>query len=129
MAKITIVGDAVVITSAAKLEDLELVQKYRPEALVLKDEEGNEVFAVGVGGSSINNWGVEFNSATHDERKLATITGVIKGYDGEGDVRELVADEFGVVFANLNKIEETLPTVIREIKDQRTALIAGITVL
>ena len=35
MAKIVIAGDAVVITSALKLEDIKTIAKYNPKALTL----------------------------------------------------------------------------------------------
>ena len=43
MAKITIAGDAAVVTSAMKLEDIKTIEKYRPKELVLKGgEDGKE---------------------------------------------------------------------------------------
>lgn len=43
MAKIVIAGDAVVVTSAMKLEDIKTIEKYRPKELVLKGgEDGKE---------------------------------------------------------------------------------------
>ena len=39
MAKIVIAGDAVVVTSAMKLEDIKTIEKYRPKELVLKGGE------------------------------------------------------------------------------------------
>ena len=39
MAKITIAGDAAVVTSAMKLEDIKTIEKYRPKELVLKGGE------------------------------------------------------------------------------------------
>ena len=42
MAKVVIAGDAVVITSSMKLEDLLTIAKYRPDALVLKGGEDNK---------------------------------------------------------------------------------------
>mgnify|MGYP007102082194 CR=1 FL=1 len=48
MAKITIAGEAVIITSALKLEDIKKVQKYRPKELVLKGgEDGKEADKLG----------------------------------------------------------------------------------
>ena len=49
MAKIVIAGDAVVVTSAMKLEDIKTIEKYRPKELVLKGgEDGKEpIFGVG----------------------------------------------------------------------------------
>ena len=58
MAKIVIAGDAIVVTSALKLEDIRAIEKYRPNELVLKGgEDGKEpIFAVGTtaGAGNIN---------------------------------------------------------------------------
>mgnify|MGYP000937705903 CR=1 FL=1 len=58
MAKIVIAGDAVVVTSAMKLEDIKTIEKYRPKELVLKGgEDGKEpIFGVGTthGAGNIN---------------------------------------------------------------------------
>lgn len=49
MAKIVIAGDAIVVTSAMKLEDIKTIEKYRPNALTLMGgEDGKEpIFAIG----------------------------------------------------------------------------------
>ena len=49
MTKITIHGDALVLTSGLKLETLRKTKKYRPDALVLRDKEKNPVFSIDVG--------------------------------------------------------------------------------
>ena len=50
MSKAIIAGEAVVVTSSMKLEDLETIAKYRPEALTLKGgEDGKEpIFAISI---------------------------------------------------------------------------------
>ena len=89
-AKVTIVGNAVVITSSMKREDLCTIKKYRPDALVLKGgEDGREpIFGISVGTccGSINSVGATFGGETHDEAKLATITLTACGV--EGDIKE-----------------------------------------
>lgn len=129
--KITIVGDAVVITSALKLKDIEKIEQNRPEALVVKGgEDGKEpVFSVGTttGSGRINQYGASFGSETHDEAKLATITmSLCEGFSG--DVREYVADELGAAVTYLEKLEETIPGVLEEIAAERASVLEHITV-
>lgn len=130
MAKITVAGDAVVVTSAMKLEDLRTIAKHRPKALVLLGgDDGKEpVFAIcpscGVG--CINNSGAEFGAETRDEAKLATITMIAPRIDG--DVVEYVADQLGTALMNLNKLEEKLPAVLAEIEAELAAVKSAITV-
>lgn len=131
MAKITVAGEAVVITSAIKLEDYEKVAKYRPAALTLMGgEDGKEpIFRVAVcpcGKGCINQYGAEFCTATHDDRKLASITMVFAG-EGE-NIKDAVADEIGPALLNLNKIEETIPAVLREIDAEKAKIMESITV-
>lgn len=131
MAKIVIAGEAVVITSSMKLEDLRTIAKYRPEALVLKGgEDGKEsVFAIGVarsGAGEISKYGAAFATESHDDEKLATITLVNNCADG--DVREAVAESVGTAIINLNKLEETLPAVLAEIAAEKEAVLSHITV-
>ena len=75
MAKIIIAGNVFVVTSSHSLESIKLLEKYRPDALILKDDKGEPVFKVGTGtNASINKNGVCFNAATHDDQKLACMT-------------------------------------------------------
>ena len=66
MAKITIAGDAVVITSAMKLEDIKTIEKYRAKALQLMGGENNKevIFAMGTtrGTGSISKYGASLSA-------------------------------------------------------------------
>lgn len=130
MAKIIVAGDAVVITSAMKLEDLRTIAKYRPEALVLKEKEDMEpIFAIGVaeGHGHINKYGAVFGAETRDEDKLATIT-VVANVPRDADIKEFITDELGFALINLNKLEETLPDVLTKIKEEKKSIMDSITV-
>ena len=131
MAKITIAGEAVVITSALKREDIELLEKYRPDALILKGgEDGKKpIFRIATttGAGDINKYGASFGGETHDEAKLATIT-MMSGVVGE-DIREAVAEKVGTAILNLNKLEATLPEVLDEISAEKAAILDNIQVI
>lgn len=131
MAKITIAGEAVVITSALKREDIELLEKYRPDALILKGgEDGKKpIFRIATttGAGDINKYGASFGGETHDEAKLATIT-MMSGVVGE-DIREAVAEKVGTAILNLNKLEATLPEVLEEISAEKAAIMDNIQVI
>ena len=131
MAKITIAGDAVVVTSSVKLEDYQKIAKYRPEALtLLGGEDGKEpIFGVAIvkeGSGNINQYGVEFSSSTRNDEKLACLTMVYSGT--AGDIKEAVADRIGVAILNLSKLEEKVPAVLAEIEAEKAAIIDSITV-
>lgn len=130
--KITIAGDAVVLTSALKLGQLETISKYRPKSLTLMGGENNkeEVFKVGVGArgteGSVSKYGATFTSETHDAEKLACITMNLTG--ATGDIKEYVADKLGAAVINLNKLEAAWPAVLAEIEAEKAQVLSNITV-
>lgn len=129
MAKITIAGKAVIVTSELKLEDIKTVEKYRPKALTIYGgEDGKDpifVIKTGVCGG-INKYGACFADATRED-KLATIT-LVTDYD-EDNIEEYVADLLGSAIINLNALEETLPEVISDISAEREKVMNNITVV
>lgn len=128
MSKISVCGDAIVITSSMKLSDLRTIERFRPEALAVLDEDKEVVFAIGTtnGCGTVNEYGMSFGSETHDENKLATIT--MCGREIAGDVKEYIADNFGGVIAKLNELEEKLPEVLRDIQTAKQRVMDSITV-
>lgn len=132
MAKITIVGDAVVVTSSMKLEDLKTISKYRPEALILKGgEDGKEpVFGISVvprGMGELSKYGASFGSESHDDSKFATITMHMNCGDVD-DVKEAVADQLGATITNLTNLEKSLPDILSEIATEKAAVMNSISV-
>lgn len=131
MAKITITGDAVVITSALKLEEIKKVAKYRPKALSLfGGEDGKEeIFRIGAtnGKGSIGKYGAEFSGEARDGSGLATITTIIQGV--EGDIKEVVADTYGLWVNSLNKLEEGTLPILAEIEEEHQQILDNIELL
>ena len=129
MAKITIVGDAVVVSSALKLDDIKTIEKYRPKALVLKGGENGEepVFAIGTtnGMGNINEVGASFGRESYDDEKLAVITMCTNGVAVD-NIKEWVVDRIGGAIINLNKLEAQLPGVLTEIKIERDKVLESI---
>jgi len=114
MATITIAGNSYVITSTVSMADLETVKKYRPSALAIVDSETKEtLFKVGIGSSSVSDYGVSFGGASNDDKKLATATLSIPA-DIE-DAKEYVLDKGGLAIANLNKVEAVIAAALDEI--------------
>lgn len=122
MAKVRILGDAGVITSSHKLEDIKKLQKYNPEALKLRKENGNgekvAVFAIGVGDTPhCSQYGITFATAERDGSGKASLTFVIPA-DVE-EVKEWVEEEFGRALNYLNEIEAGLNTAIEKVNAER----------
>lgn len=130
MAKITVAGNAVVVTSAMKYDDLKTIAKYRPEAMTLMGgEDGKEpIFAVSVckGNGEINQYGATFGLG-HDAERRATITKNFEHAE-DGDIKEIVADKIGSAIIKLEKLEAVLPDVLAEIAAEKSFVMDSITV-
>ena len=130
MAKMNIAGNALVITSTMTMDQLNMVKKYRPKALKLMGGENNkeEIFCIDTctGNGGISAYGAVFGSATHDAEKKACITIVLEGVTG--DIKEYVADTYGEAVTYLTQMEATLPAVLAEITEQKSAIMAAISV-
>ena len=128
MAKVTIAGNSFIVTSELTMEDLEAVRKYRPKALALTDPETKEeLFKVGVGASSIGDYGISFGGVSNDEEKLATATLPIPA--GTEDAKQYVLDKAGLALAQLNLVEVSIAAALDEIKDERDKIAGNITVI
>lgn len=131
MSKVTILGNAVVVSSSMKFDDLLTIKKYRPDALTLMGGKDNEepVFCVDVGDGmcgEINNFGAYFCNTTNDSEKKACITMCFA--DAGENIKEFVADQIGSAIMNLNKLEQLLPNVLEEIKAEKAAIMQNITI-
>ncbi len=129
MAKIVIAGDAVVVKSELKLEDIKTIAKYQPKALVLMGGEDNkeQLFRIGVttDAGDINVNGASFGKADADGK--ATITMVMTGVPTE-KAKDWVADKLGAAIMNLNALEGKLPEVLSGISAQRATVMENISV-
>lgn len=127
MAKMKKFGEAVVITSEVKLEDLRKVAKYRPKDLILfGGEDGKEpIFGVGLSKSRygrIDKQSVEFGGC--DENGFAQVT---LTYDGPADdVKAQLADSYGPQLMMLSKIEEGITASIAQIDADVAAIMGNI---
>lgn len=129
MAKVKKFGEAVVITSEAKLEDIRKIAKYRPKALVVMGgEDGKEpVFAVGLSAKrsgSINSFSVDFGGC--NEEGFAQVTVNYCGPDT--DVKAHLADSIGPQISMLSQLEAAWPAVIAEIDAEVAGIMANIEV-
>lgn len=129
-ASIKIAGAACVVESDAKLENIKLLEKFRPNALKLFEGEGDkkeEVFVVGStkGTGSINAYGASFGAATTASGN-ATITIMVP--EGTSDPKEWALDKIGVAILHLNKVEAQFAAAIEEVQKEQSDIKACITV-
>lgn len=127
--KICITGDAYTLTSDISVNDISLLKRYNPEALQIKDENGNVKFAVDYaeGKPQTAPFCIVFGGFTRDEEKKATATGALPaGMNTNEQAKEYVAEIFGKIIANLKAMEATIPIEAAKILGERKALIDSI---
>lgn len=130
MAKIIVVGDAMIIESAHALETIKTLEKYRPKALALFDATGeNEVFRVGTtdGEGKINAYGASFGSVSRNGEDRAVITMKIPAE--VTDVYAYIEDIVGTAIINLNKIESQFDEALAGVDADRTVIRDSITIM
>lgn len=128
MAKITIAGNAMVVTSDYTTEQIKKLEKYLPKALVLVDAKTDEeVFKVGTAKSgNINKFGVSFDGVSRDGEAKACLTLQIPS-DVE-DAVKFVADNYGTALMYLNEVEAALPDALEDVEAQQAKILANITI-
>ena len=127
--KISIVGDAYVLTSEITTEQILLLEKANPAALKVIDKETKaQKFAINhrLGNSSVTEFGITFGGTTRDDAKKATVTGTLP--TGTADAKAYVADKLGAAVVYLKQLEETVPVEAKKIADARKSLIESISV-
>lgn len=130
MARIIIAGNAMVIESAHTLDTIKTLEKYRPKALTLYDEDGKtEMFKVGTttGKGSINAYGASFGSASKNEEKKAIITMDLPA--GTTDAKAYAEDAIGVAIIYLNRVEEQFAEAMASVAEEKETVRSNITVM
>ncbi len=131
--RVAIIGGALALTSSLKVEDIGILTKYAPDALRVKDEEGNDVFAVtyNEGNPSINNKGIVFSGTSLTGEGNATLTVNIdtEGETGVEAIKDAVADIIAVPAKYLAEIEAAAPAVLADVAEKRAQLKNSIQVL
>ena len=76
MSKITLNATTFDLISTLSLDDIKLLEKQNPDALAIKDKDGDIQFVVKTGGTmgSISQYGIVFANKTRDGKAVLTYT-------------------------------------------------------
>lgn len=133
MAQIKIAGSAMVLTSGVKLEDIQLLEKYNPDALKLyrTDEDGKKecVFTVKTAAcGGIGPRAAIFDAASLDGNGLATFTTDVPVGVTPENLKEKVADLIGNGVILLNEVEAQIPAAVEAVKANQASVMESIIV-
>lgn len=126
MANVKILGDVFQIKSTLTEKAIKKAESYDPNILKLKDKDGNELFAVGLGNASISKYGICFGATDeNDGRVFATI----EETGGSTLKKEDIVENFATVLLNLNRIEKQVQENMELISAAETELMDNIEVM
>lgn len=130
--KATTLGNAVILTSTLKLDDIKKVKKYNPDALqLLGGEDGKDpIFGFGVaeGPGRVGKFGIEFSTTPNAEGKAIVTLMLQEGEVEPGNVKEYIADKIGSALIMANQIEAKVPQAVAEIDRQVASIMDSIIV-
>lgn len=121
-------GNTLTITSAVTVEQIQKLGKYNPAALHLYEEKNDKkvpVFGVCAdlnGVPAVGSLGVCFTGKTYDGG-YATITIPLPVFETAEQVKEHVADNYGLLLKRLAAWEQTVSGALEEIDNDRAAVL------
>ena len=127
MSKITLNATTFDLISALSLDDIKLLEKQNPDALAIKDKDGDIQFVVKTGGAmgSISQYGIVFANKTRDGKAVLTYT-LDTNKPADEQLNEIF-DRVGAAKAKLDEIEATAATAVQNEKDRKAAFIRELT--
>ena len=111
MAKVKFAGRAIVVSSRCTVSQLREIAKYKPEALVKKEDE-KEVYRLSLGTEAFGTKFATFSDNKTDSTQPATLTILV---EPGIDAKEHFDDKYGSALLNLIEMEESLTHVISTI--------------
>lgn len=115
------------VLSSIKTEDIALLGKYAPDALCIKNDNGDEIFSVSYveGHPSVSKFGVTFGATSADGYAKV----VCDLPDVEDDkLRDTVADAVAPATENLGKIEAQVAAAVNTVRHAHETLVNSIVI-
>ena len=127
MAKLSIMGDTVQITTDLTKEVINRVKDYAPDALKLFDEEDNEVFGVDIGHANYSKYGICFCSEDAEGKMFMTTNNPILDHSDAEKEREEVVRVFAPVLSKLQLVEANISAAKASIDEMEASVQEAVT--
>lgn len=114
MANIKVIGDAMIVTSAIKMEDIKLLQCLDADGLIARDKDDEPVYAVFTGDSGfMGDTGIRFTGA--DSNGFATVT-ILLPPASQTQREEYIKEKYAMAITALQTMEELLAEYLVDFK-------------
>ena len=116
MAKLSIMGDSIQIKSTLTKKEVLRVQKFAPEALKVFDEDGNEVFGIGLGSASCSQYGICFSSVDSEDKIFMTMENPIRDHSDTEWEKKQIVEFFAQTLYKLELVEANIADAKAELE-------------
>jgi len=89
---------------------IEKLAKHNPDALKLKDENGDDIFAIAFGSASITEYGVCFDKVDSEGKALVTVAKTMEN--------EEIAEEYASTLLKVKQVEAQAEAAYRTLETQ-----------
>lgn len=114
MANIKVIGDAMIVTSAIKMEDIKLLQRLDADGLIARDKDDEPVYAVFTGDLGfMEDTGIRFTGA--DSNGFATVT-ILLPPASQTEREEFIKEKYAMAITALQTMEELLAEYLIDFK-------------
>ena len=133
MLKTTIVMNEVIISSGYTPEEIMKIKRFSPETLVVKDDDGNEVFTYSYDVDAhserpISKFGVTFSTVTNDG-KAAGVMQLPEFLETIEEKKQWIAENLGAGLQYASQMEVGFDTKLEEINASINAIVEDIEVI
>ena len=126
-----IMSNSYALTSDITVGQIESLKSRNPDALKIKDENGNDVFAVSYaeGKDCITAFGVTFGAKSRDGSNKAVVVGTIpSGIETNEAAKAYVEEKLHKATEYLKTLEETVPAAATKVAEAKNSLMSVIEV-
>lgn len=115
MAKIKVLGDMIQIKINLTESDFKKVKNYAPDALKIKNEDGNEIFGISMGDAHCSKYGVAFCNTDAEGKLFMTTENPIKDHSDPTEEKKVIKEQFAQTIFFLEMIEEHFAAIKTEL--------------
>lgn len=115
MATLKVLGDTIQIKIELTEADFNKVKNYAPDALKVKNDDGDEVFGISMGANHWSKYGVAFSNTDSAGRLFATVPNPVENHSDPEAEKAQIKEAFAQTLFFLGLVEQNFAAVKAEV--------------
>lgn len=115
MAKLKVLGDMIQIKIDLTESDFNKVKNYAPDALKIKNDDGDEVFGISMGDAHWSKYGVAFCNTDSDGKLFMTTNNPVVEHSDPAEELKIIKEKFAQTIFFLEMIEKNFDSIKTEL--------------